>query len=255
MILVARPVTLPKSLAKGAAETTANCALRDATPGDYEAGFKKFKFLKAIYGPKGVKGALAKAQFGKCCFCEGEFSAHVAGDVEHFRPKGSVRLSTGRLYPGYYWLAYAPTNLYFSCPDCNEYRKADYFPLSDEGLRARSHHQPVAAEQNLILDPGGPIDPRAHIRFAVDFPVGLTDQGRETIRALKLDREPLNKRRRTIINRLRGEQEVIKLGARDTRPDAVTRVVAARNALRDAVKPEAEFSAAAQDFLLGWTPP
>ena len=187
--------------------------------------------------------------------CEGEFSAHVAGDVEHFRPKGSIKLPTGRIYPGYYWLAYEPTNLYFACPDCNEYRKGDRFPLSDESKRARSHHQPVAAEPNLILDPGGPVDPRDHIRFAADFPVGLTDRGRETIRALRLDREPLNKRRRTVINRLRGEQEIIRLGAGDTRPAAIARVRAASEALQNAVKPDAEFSAAAQDLLAGWTPP
>lgn len=209
MILVPRPVRFPKSLAKGVAVTAANCALRDAAPGDYEAGIKKFNFRKGIYGTKGVKAALAMAQFGKCCFCEGDFSAHVAGDVEHFRPKGSVKSPTARLYPGYYWLAYEPTNLYFACPDCNEYRKGDWFPLLDESLRARSHHRSVATERNLILDPGGPTDPRDHIRFAGDFPVGLTIAGKETIRILKLDREPLNKRRRTLINRLRGDQETI----------------------------------------------
>ena len=152
-------------------------------------------------------------------------------------------------------MAYTLTNLYFACPDCNEYRKNDRFPLSDETLRARNHHQAIAAEGPLILDPGGPSDPRLHIHFANDFPVGLTDQGRETIRALKLDREPLNKRRRTLIHRLQGEQEVIKLWARDTQAGAVERVEAARQALRDAIQPHAEFSAAAQDFLSGWTPP
>ena len=255
MILVTRPATLPKLLAKGAALTTVDCALRDASPNDYEAGKRKFTFRKAIYGPKNLKVALAKAQFGKCCFCEGDFDAHVAGDVEHFRPKSSVRLPAGRQYPGYYWLAYRPENLYFACPDCNEYRKGDRFPLFDEAVRARSHHQDVYIEKPLILDPGGPDDPRDHIRFANDFPVGLTAQGKETIRALSLDREPLNKRRRTLINRLGGDQEIIRLWEHDHRPEAIARVAAARGALLDAVKPTAEFSGAAQDFLDRWTSP
>ena len=83
----------------------------------------------------------------------------------------------------------------------------------------------------------------------------MTEAGRETIQALRLDREPLNKRRRTVLNRLRGEQEVILLGKGDLRPAAMIRVDAAFKALQNAVQPDAEFSAAAQDFLAGWTPP
>jgi hypothetical protein len=255
MILVARPAKLPKALARGAGLTAADCASRDAAVAAYESGATPFKFVKSVYGPKSLKTALAKAQFGKCCFCEGEFDAHVAGDVEHYRPKTSVQLVTGRQYPGYYWLAYTPENLYFACPDCNEYRKSDRFPLLDEGVRARSHHQLIAAEHPLILDPGGPVDPRDHIRFANDFPVGLTDEGRETIRQLKLDREPLNKRRRTLIHRLDGERDVIKLWANDHRAEAQQRVQAARQVLADAILPQAEFSATARDYLAGWTPP
>ena len=255
MILVARPITVPKALARGAAVTARDCALRDAAPDEYRTGARKFKFVKGIYGPRAVKLALAKAQHGKCCFCEGEFDAHVAGDVEHFRPKGSVQTLAGRRYPGYYWLAYTFTNLYFACPDCNQYRKNDRFPLTDESLRATSHHNSVTIEQSLILDPGGPSNPRDHIRFAGDFPVGLTEEGRETIKTLRLDREPLNKRRRTLINRLRGEREIIELWSNDNRLSAVARVTAAQQSLRDAVKPCAEFSSAAQDFLAGWVPP
>ena len=254
MISVIRPLVVPPALAPGVGKTIQNCALRDASPNEYETGARKFKFLKSIYGPKSVKFVLAEAQYNKCCFCEGEFDAHVAGDVEHYRPKGSTQLSTGRQYPGYYWLAYTASNLYFACPDCNEYRKNDRFPLVDESVRARSHHQFLCDEQPLLLDPGGPQNPRDHIRFARDFPVGQSDMGRETIKVLKLDREPLNKRRRTLINRLHGDLEIISLWSHDQRADAVRRVEAARLALANAVLPTAEFSATAQDFLDNWTP-
>jgi len=145
MILVGRPSKIPSALARGVRLRQEMEQLWDAHSIDYQSGIRKFQFEKSVYGHKTVKTALAKAQFEKCCYCEGEFRAHVAGDVEHYRPKGAISTTAGKVYPGYYWLAYLFENLYFACPDCNGYRKRSQFPLELEAGRARSHHDLLTA--------------------------------------------------------------------------------------------------------------
>jgi hypothetical protein len=226
--------------------------LRDAAVLDYETGTRRFSFVKSIYGGKVTKKQFAVAQYMKCCFCEAVFDANVAGDVEHYRPKKSVTTNAGAVYPGYYWLAYEFSNLFYSCPDCNQYKKKNWFPLGVEANRARSHHQNENFERPLLLSPGGPLNPRRHIRFDRDFPVGVTREGQTTIRILGLDREPLNRQRRKILARLEADRNVVKLLGADPRPEAQAEVDRANLALAEAVLPSAEFSAAAQDYLLGW---
>lgn len=254
MILVGRPAQVPASLADGAVVTAANCALRDASPQDAEEGKAKFRFLKSIYGPKATKRVFSVAQHSKCCFCEGVFDAHYAGDVEHYRPKKSIREGNVRTYPGYYWLAYDFSNLFFACADCNQYRKKDQFPLVNDGNRARSHHDNITLEDPLILCPGGPRDPRQHIRFYNDVPMGVTEAGKRTVTALRLDREPLNRLRRRLIIRLREHEDTVAHLAGDPRPEIIAKVARARQELQEAVLPSSEFSAVAQDFIAKWRP-
>jgi hypothetical protein len=252
VILVGRPAKIPRSLAKGVERTSADCAARDANPAAYESGAEKFVFLKSIYGPKSTKKQLATAQSSKCCFCEAVFDANVAGDVEHYRPKQAVTSGSSLIYPGYYWLAYRLENLFYSCPDCNQYKKKNKFPLRSEMHRARSHHDMTSAEQPLLLSPGGPTDPRQHIRFNFEVPVGLTEEGRTTIEVLGLDRYALNRDRRKYLRRLEGDLEIIRLLEDDPRPRAAELVVKASVTVADAVLPSSEFSAAAQDMIAGW---
>ena len=255
MILVPRPVKVPPILQRGLVVTQANCQLRDATPVDAESGKLRFEIPRRIYGAKTVKAALCTAQFSKCCFCEGVFEAHYRGDVEHYRPKSSITVDGTRIYPGYYWLAFQLSNLFYACADCNQYRKRDLFPLTNEAKRARSHHDDLALEDPLILDPSGPRDPRLHIRFFHDAPVGVTEAGRRTIESLRLDREPLSKRRRQAIARLKDHLSTVRHLSEDPRPEIVDKVTIARLELAEAVRPDAEFSAMAADYIAGWTPP
>lgn len=175
--------------------------------------------------------------------------------MEHFRPKAAITIEKRKVYPGYYWLAFEFDNLFFACADCNQYRKRGLFPLLNEQMRARSHHDQIANEDPLILSPIGPHDPRQHIRFYNDVPVGISDRGWRTIDSLRLDREPLNKRRRALIKQLKKAQRTIALHSDDMRPDVIDEVGLARADLVEAVSPFSEFSAAAQDFLVGWSPP
>src|SRR5438876_929518 len=117
MILVVKSPDSPAALAVGATETVANCRLYDAAPCDYQSGRSTFKFKSSIYGSTTVKNALKRAQHRKCCYCEAEFEANYAGDVEHYRPKGTVGAGRFRIRPGYYWLAYTWANLYYACAD------------------------------------------------------------------------------------------------------------------------------------------
>jgi uncharacterized protein (TIGR02646 family) len=70
-----------------------------------------------------VEDQLNLSYFHKCSYCERKGKA----DIEHYRPKGSVRAVK---HPGYYWLCYEWTNLIPSCINCNrEGGKHDQFPI------------------------------------------------------------------------------------------------------------------------------
>lgn len=251
MIRVGKPAIAPKHLDRGIAATTANCAAFDAEALLFVEGFASFDFDAAIFGHVSVKGQLEAAQHGKCCYCENKFRAAAPGDVEHFRPKNGVRQDTGHPieYPGYYWLAYAWTNLYYCCENCNRSGKKSFFPLSDSTKRARIHSDSIDDEQPLLLDPAGPDDPRDHIHFHAEVAKGVTDRGRQTVRTLKLDRNALNEERLVEANHLRRMKDIVRWFEANPSPQSASILEDARRYLANAVKPEAIFSAMAQDLL------
>ena len=249
MISVNKAGAPPSALGAGVQLTAANCVAFDANPAGYRAGTAKFEFKKTVYGPHAVKSALKTAQHHKCCFCEARFDANYKGDVEHFRPKGRILEGKRIIRPGYYWLAYSWENLYYACADCNQYRKRDQFPLKDNSQRAADHHGVVANEDALLIDPGGPRDPRQHIRFKKDVPVWTSEYGQATIKALKLDRDELNLSRRTHFEALDSLRTIIALLADDQRQEAIEAVRDARLRLEAAKCSTAIFSAASQDYL------
>jgi hypothetical protein len=247
MIQVAKSATVPRGLRRGVQLTVRDCAAFDADPAAYRAGTKKFNFNSGVYGAATVKAALKADQHDKCCFCEAIFDANVAGDVEHYRPKGEVLTAVGILNPGYYWLVYSWTNLYYACPDCNQYRKRSLFPLVDEAQRAADHHGVIGNETPLLLDPGGPVDPRVHIEFVGEVPRWRSPEGEQTIKILALDRDALLRDRRRYLAHLTRFHQTIALLGQDSRPDAIALVDDLRRRLADAVQPSAKFSAAAAE--------
>ncbi|MCZ7556166.1 MAG: hypothetical protein M5R41_07185 [Bacteroidia bacterium] len=151
-----------------------------------------YAFSSKIYGHATVKDELKRVQHGKCCFCEARV-AHVAhGDVEHYRPKGGWMQKTGDALhqPGYYWLAFEFSNLYFSCQKCNQVYKKNYFPLRNPSKRAKTHRTSISREEPLIVDIGT-MDPSDHLSFNAKVAVGLTDVGKETIVRTGLNRKEL----------------------------------------------------------------
>lgn len=217
----------------------------EAEPAAYRDGLKTFKAKKTIYGDASVKNALKRMQVGKCAFCESKIDHVAHGDVEHFRPKAGVSEGHSLTRPGYYWLAYEWSNLFFACQLCNQAFKKNLFPLEDPSRRARSHRDELAAEAPLLIDPARE-DPEEHLAFASWTPVPRDEspKGKATIESLGLDRVELEERRRERFKDLDILRDILdqpglaaEFGAR------------ARSVLEQKAGDNAEYAAMARAFL------
>ena len=130
----------------------------------------------------------------KCAYCEINISAGFWGDVEHYRPKKGVTGEDG--HPGYYWLAYDPSNLMPCCQRCNQGGKKNHFPVQP-GTRA-FREEDLATERPLLLNPY--FDrPSEHLHYDFDAGAGnptgfvkaLSEKGRASIDIYGLNRQPL----------------------------------------------------------------
>lgn len=201
MIRVHKPAQPPHELVAAGLECCArHIASYEAAPASFISGEATFEFDAKVYAHTSVKDTLREAQHHKCCFCEAKVSHVSFGDVEHFRPKAAVRQSRAEApsRPGYYWLAYEWTNLYFACQLCNQRNKHDLFPLEAPAQRARIHsdNTALAAEQPRFIDPGVD-DPERLIGFRAGEPYPINDNARATltITALELGRRLLMEQR------------------------------------------------------------
>ena len=154
-----------------------------------------------------AKECLKEHFHGKCAYCESEFESVAWGDVEHYRPKRKV---TGEVHPGYYWLAYEPSNLMPSCQRCNQGdAKVNKFPIAAGGKRALTEADNLGAEAPLLLNPYDSSHcgwTANHLKYvferdgwellATGRVEGLTPEGKESVDIYKLNRPPLVKRRR-----------------------------------------------------------
>ena len=204
MIKIDKPTLAPKKLrTDGQKEKKANCELYTRNRNAYNRGKKTFEFDSGIYGHKTVKQSLIKAQHGKCCFCESKITHISYGDVEHFRPKAGVKQRPGvpMEKPGYYWLAYKWSNLFFSCQICNQRHKKNLFPLKNPTNRARSHEDDINVEEPMFISPDDNPEQYISFREEVVFAVDDNPRGKATIKALGLDRDELNNRRREYFER------------------------------------------------------
>ena len=191
MIHIAKGKAPRKLTVDGVARAMAHCSEYDADPTAYRSGTRRMVISEGIYAHPTVRNALERAQHAKCCYCEAQPDkpyAHL--HIEHWRPKAYSKQSrdAAELRPGYYWLAYDWDNLFLSCHFCNSSNKGNIFPLSNPNARARNHHADLAAEMPLLLKPDGMEDPRDHISFHEEIPIGKTPKGKETVAVLGLDR-------------------------------------------------------------------
>ncbi len=222
----------------------------DKNPALYQNADPGFNFPTS-YRSKPVKDELRRIQHNKCCFSEAKFVRDDA-HVEHFRPKGRIDdwPKGNTYYPGYYWLAYEWSNLFLCKSTTNSSNKRNYFPLEDNSKRNRSHHD-TNAEVALLVDPSED-EPRDHIKFKGDEPIALTLKGKTTIELLQLRNPDLEEARRTKLGYLSGLRLAIDLllvSGMDKNDPQIIDLIAN---LKYAVRPEAEFSSMAIDFLSGW---
>jgi len=124
-----------------------------------------------------IKDIFISLQQRKCAFCERKLEAKKEYDVEHFRPKGSVKrwkvapeltaagvvvnqpATANPKEAGYHRLAYHLLNYSVACAQCNSVLKSDYFPI--KGTRQPGSDNPVpllVGEQPFLLFPIGDWD-------------------------------------------------------------------------------------------------
>jgi uncharacterized protein (TIGR02646 family) len=182
-------------------------ALREAA--DHEA-------RREVYGDDRVRAALEALFCDKCAYCETKITGGSDWEVEHFRPK--ARVAERPDHPGYFWLAYEWSNLYFSCTLCNQRRrdrprwgdcslagtggKGDQFPLLDEGGRAMSPSHDLDRERPLLLDPcrDDPDQVLSYNGLGEIMAIGDDPRGHATIDVFHLDRRRLRDLRHGVVD-------------------------------------------------------
>jgi uncharacterized protein (TIGR02646 family) len=215
LIKISKPAEPPDILStRGLAARQTHCDEYDRALSENDSDGPTFSFDDGIYCHEDVKQALITAQHGKCAFCERMI--HDDGDVEHFRPKAACCQGprAKMLRPGYYWLAYDWDNLLLSCSACNQRAKRNQFPLVEPARRARSHHDDIGIEEPYFIHPVH-ADPARYISFKEEQPFAIDDNpsGTVSIRALRLDRKPLNIARRRYLDHLTHLRKILQLEA------------------------------------------
>jgi uncharacterized protein (TIGR02646 family) len=247
--IIKDPRDCPTILKKqGKEQKRKDCRAFKRAPKKYLLGVKKFPNLK-YYSRPSVKKALMNSHSSKCCYCEQRRRQSELA-VEHFRPRTAVKQTKAgdRIYPGYFWLAYAWDNLYLSCAECNGRFKSCYFPLANPKKRARSCKDSVLDERPLLIDPG--VDkPREHINFRIDKAFSSKNRGKKTIEIIQLNEENLRKAREEKIGVLQALIDLVRLSEKKGGARWKEKGNKARQKLAEAVLPKAEFSSMAQDFL------
>jgi hypothetical protein len=220
-----------------------------------------------------VKDIYIDLQHEKCAYCEtklaGKELASKVHEVEHFRPKSSVKAwpsPSGRSSAfkigcslgaastrGYYKLAYHPLNYAIACTRCNSTLKSDFFPVrSRRNLAGADPVRLCASEEPLLIYPVAEIDedPRSLIRFDGVLAVPkkrrgpLNHRARVTIEFFQLNHEDLTFQRAEVVEALwRNLRTVTEPGvSEDLHRDTQAAIDRARSA-------SAKFSACACDYI------
>lgn len=207
-------VEKPKVLAeKGIELSDANKAAFLQNPQDYTVAVKApqskhdkkvFDIKPEVYGHQDVKKALTTIQNDICCFCECNYRVGGIGEVEHYRPKHGYMQDDSDLFhrPGYFWLGYEWTNLMYSCRNCNEEFKKNFFPLKDNTKRANPEISfSIEEEEPLLVNPYEEQHPEHHFGFVGGVEFGKTDEGKASVIRYGLDRPALNDDREEFLER------------------------------------------------------
>lgn len=126
------------------------------------AGFTSNAFFSDLFGSDGIRAAIQESHKGRCAYCETLINDTAYGDVEHFRPKAgyTTAASPALFRPGYYMLAYEPTNLFLSCQLCNQAFKENEFPVVGPRVPEVTPDKELAVMINPYTE-----NPRDFVRF------------------------------------------------------------------------------------------
>ena len=159
---------------------------------------KKFQESSSIWSD--IKPVFIELQHRKCVFCERQFESQEYGriehDLEHFRPKSSVKSWPPQDWPtkyqtpmgesskhGYYWLAYNLENYAAACKVCNSPLKADYFPIGGRRAKTKRSYSPLREKPYLCYPIGkNDADPETLITFMATTAVPVATSGHERAR-------------------------------------------------------------------------
>lgn len=153
-----------------------------------------------------VKRVYMELQGFKCGFCERRLEksrfGNIEHDVEHFRPKSSVRAwpsesvtrDRGHEYtfqvgndadPGYFLLAYHLENYLIACKTCNTSLKSNAFPVSRARQTRGDTPRNMRGEMPFLIYPigAGDDDPESLITFRGILPLPVRQSGHRRRRA------------------------------------------------------------------------
>ena len=165
---------------------------------------------KAIWSK--IKRVYMELQGFKCGFCERRLEKSAFGnvehDVEHYRPKKSVKIwpSPGQRRdrdirvdeeldldfgdeadPGYFLLPYHIENYLISCKTCNSTLKSNSFPVAGDRRQTENDTpREMKSEKPYLIYPIGAVDtdPKKLIEFDGIVPVPVAQRGHARARAL-----------------------------------------------------------------------
>jgi len=161
---------------------------------------------ESIWGE--IKKVFIEIQFDKCAYCERELGGvDNSGeyDVEHYRPKSSIKMwptksirrrrklanygfPTGdKSDKGYYRLAYNICNYAATCKRCNSSLKSNYFPVAQPRIFDSDDYTVLSGEEPYLLFPVGDADqddPEEIMTFFGFLPVLKAQDGRRYKRGL-----------------------------------------------------------------------
>jgi hypothetical protein len=158
-----------------------------------------------------VKSVYMTLQHSKCAYCERKLEGPPFGDiehdVEHYRPKSSVKKWPPKTWPpkkigagqtltygfavgeawdeGYYLLAYHLQNYATACKVCNSVLKSNYFPVYGPRGPQQASPADLVQESPLLIYPLGDLDddPEDLIAFDGLVPVPVHSDGLKSYRA------------------------------------------------------------------------
>lgn len=188
-----------------------------------------------------IKEAFLTLQHDKCAYCERQLGGKnnlKEYDIEHYRPKSSVKLWPTEAikrerklmdydFPtgddsdeGYYLLAYNICNYAASCTGCNSSFKSNYFPVAAQRVFGTDDYARLKAEEPYLLCPVGDTDdddPEDVITFLGFLPVPKEQSGRRYRRGrVTIDffdlavRDELIRERAKIITDLWTDHEILR---------------------------------------------